>query len=432
MTGILLSLLLAAGSGSGGFGGGGGGGGGGSGGAGGGGSVGPWWLSLLIIGVIALGIVAAAVAAWRYRRRRRERVGRVELAAEEARMDDADFDPDAVRAAARELFVEIQRLWSEGDVEGLAERVGPDLMVEWRRRLDDFARKGWRNVVEVRSGPDVEYVGLVNRAGEAEDRVVVRVTARLEDFVRDRDGGVVLKDGERSTSTTLTEWWTLEPPGERWRLLSIEQEAEGRHHLDAPVVPVPWEDGRVRDEAVVEGAVAASLPEGARIGELADPDMAADARAAALDLASVDGRFAPDVLEAAVRRAVAGWLEAVDGDDGPLRAVASPGAAEALLYGDDETRRTRTVVRGLRVERVTIVALDAASEPARMVVEVEARGRRYVEDRDTADVVSGSKDADRRLAQRWTFALDGADATPWRLAEVASQASGPAPSPART
>lgn len=59
-----------------------------------------------------------------------------------------------------------------------------------------------------------------------------------------------------------------------------------------------------------------------------------------------------------------------------------------------------------------------------MTVEVEARGRRYTEDRDTADVVSGSRAADRGFAQRWTFRLDGADATPWRLVEVAVPSSG--------
>jgi predicted lipid-binding transport protein (Tim44 family) len=134
-----------------------------------------------------------------------------------------------------------------------------------------------------------------------------------------------------------------------------------------------------------------------------------------MDLALVDARFAPDVLEAAVRRAVAAWLEAVDGDDAPLRSVASADAVEALLYGGDSSGRTRTVVRGVRVERITIASVDVGSEPARMTVEVAARGRRYVEDRDTADVLRGSRHAERSFEQRWTFALDGADATPWRL-----------------
>jgi predicted lipid-binding transport protein (Tim44 family) len=50
---------------------------------------------------------------------------------------------------------------------------------------------------------------------------------------------------------------------------------------------------------------------------------------------------------------------------------------------------------------------------------VRIEGRRYVEDRDTAAVLGGSKDRDATLTQRWTFALTGDAQTPWRLVAVA-------------
>ena len=46
---------------------------------------------------------------------------------------------------------------------------------------------------------EVEYVGLTNREDDAEDRVVVRVTARLRDVVIDRNGNVI-KRTRRTTS----------------------------------------------------------------------------------------------------------------------------------------------------------------------------------------------------------------------------------------
>jgi hypothetical protein len=94
--------------------------------------------------------------------------------------------------------------------------------------------------------------------------------------------------------------------------------------------------------------VADGLPEGFTTADLAQVDFDGDARAHALDLSLADARFAPDVLEAAARRAVAAWAEAVDGDDAALERMASPGAASALLYGGDATRETRLVVRGPR------------------------------------------------------------------------------------
>ena len=218
----------------------------------------------------------------------------------------------------------------------------------------------------------------------------------------------------------MNEWWTLEPPGERWRLLSIEQDAEGRHNLDDALVATPSADARITDDSVVELAKDDAVPAGASVADIAPAQLDPDARVAALDLALADGRFNPDVLEVEVRRAVEAWREAIDGADDALDAVADRPAIDALLYGGDASRRTRVVVRGTRVERVAITTLDPHAQPATMTVQVTVRGRRYVEDRDTADVVSGSMVADPETTQRWTFALaaDAAAPLPWRLVAV--------------
>ena len=215
---------------------------------------------------------------------------------------------------------------------------------------------------------------------------------------------------------TLQEYWTLARRDGQWMVQSIEQRAEGDHQLDEPIVASPWsDDQRLEDESVTELAVADALPDGFTTADLAEVDFAGDARARALDLSVADGRFAPDVLEAAARRAVAAWAEAVDGDDAPLEAVASPDAVGELLYGGDATRKTRLVVRGPRVKRIRIEAVQVERVPATMTVGVELGGSRYVEDRDTTTVVSGSKDRATTFTERWTLALDGPADAPWRI-----------------
>jgi len=52
------------------------------------------------------------------------------------------------------------------------------------------------------------------------------------------------------------------------------------------------------------------------------------------------------VLEAAARRAVEAWAEAVDGKDAPLERLASREAVDELLYAGDSSRETRLVLRG--------------------------------------------------------------------------------------
>lgn len=428
----LLSIIAAAGDGTSRFGGDGGGGGSFGGGGGfdfnsnrsGGGSGGPGGTVatvvtlVVILAILGWILITTVTGSLRRKARHRARVRRVELAAAEAAEDDPDFDPDTVRRAAAELFLEVQRRWSENDIDGLRELVSPELMIEWSRRLRDFERRRWRNKVEPRGEPEVEYVGLVNREGEDDDRVVVHITCKLDDYVVDERGKVVTRKDTQRKRVTLRQWWTLQPPGDRWRLVSIEQDAEGVHHLDADVVPTPWSDRRVADEALVETAVAGKVPAGAAVKDIAPAYLADDARSVALDLSLADARFSPDLLEVAARRAVEAWMEAVDGEDEDLEALAEPAAVDVLLYGGTPRGRTRVVVRGADMQTVRIDEIDPHSDPPAMTVEVDLEATWYVENRDTAAVVSGDRGRRRELKQRWRFVLTDDEDVPWRLATV--------------
>jgi hypothetical protein len=126
------------------------------------------------------------------------------------------------------------------------------------------------------------------------------------------------------------------------------------------------------------------------------------------------------VLEAEVDYAVGAWAEAIDGDDGPLDAVASANAAQELLYPGDAAMNRRLVVRGPGVRSVKIVELDAQAKPPSMLVQLRVSGRRYVEDRTTTVVLSGDKSVQTSFTQHWRMALTGDDAHPWRIIAVES------------
>ena len=417
----LTPFLAQAGGGSSGFGGGGGGGGSGFGGGGGSGSgEGDPLVAVVVFGLVGLFLLYLTIHSIRYRRRVRERDARVRTASGEAAEDDGYFASDELERHAVALFRAAQTAWDARDRAALARLVGPDLLVEWSRRLDDFDAKGWHNRVEVLEDPTVHYVGITNREDDDEDRAVVRVTAKLRAYVLDRSGGRVMRKGEKNETIKLEEYWTLARRGGGWMVLSIEQRAEGDHHLEGAIVASPWSDEqRLGDESLTDLAVADGLPDGFTTADLAEVGFDGDARARALDLSVADARFSPDVLEAAARRAVEAWAEAVDGDDAALERVASPAAVGALLHQGDPARETRLVVRGPRVKRIAIRDVQVERLPATMTIDVELAGRRYVEDRDTAAVLSGSRDAAARFTERWTLALDGPDDSPWRIVEAA-------------
>ncbi|HLI61669.1 MAG TPA: Tim44-like domain-containing protein [Solirubrobacteraceae bacterium] len=358
----------------------------------------------------------AAQRGGRRRHRPSQRERRVELAAAEAAESDPAWAADEVRAAAVRLFKDIQAAWDAGDRGRLHALVGRDLMSEWERRLDDFERRGWRNHVQVLGEPTVELVGLTHRGDPASDRVVVRIDARMKDYVIDRFGRHLKRTGRLGETTRVREFWSLGRRGGRWQLISIEQNREGGHALEEQIVATPWADERgLRDAALVEGAVADAAPAGTSPAELVSVSYENDAQAAANDLSLADGRFAPDILEVAARRAVDAWATAIDGSDDALDAIATTRAKRELLYAGDTSGSLRMVVRGPVVRRIRIVGLDATAEPPTMTIEVDISGRRYLENRDTAAVVAGSRTRTQSFTERWTLSLSGDERQPWRI-----------------
>ncbi len=452
--------MARAGGGSSHFGGGGGGGGGSHfGGFGGGGSHGSYYggggsghigtgaiIAILIVaGVIGLGFLAVLLFGWWATRKSgasptvssslkegfsrtaiwrkgAERAKQVELASAEAADDDAAFAADVVKPAAAKLYKDIQAAWSENNTHQLKALVDDELFVEWERRLGDFEQKGWRNRVDVLNGPQVEYVGMRNVSDDSSDRVVVLIRATVQDYVVDRSGSRLSRtDDPSSDNQDVQEFWTLSKREGHWILHSIEQELEGQHALTDDIVATPWSDEKsMHDEAMIQNAVDEAAP---NVAEVADLDYEGDARAAATDLSLADGRFAPDVLEIAARRAVSGWAEAIDGEDDALLSIAHQDVARELLHPGDPSESTRVVVRGLEVKQIKILALDAAAAPPTMAIEVHLKGRRYIENRDTLVLVSGSQSKVTSFTERWTLALDGPAEQPWRIASVAATAS---------
>lgn len=352
----------------------------------------------------------------------RSRIPRTRSAAAEAGLDDPRYEPERVQAYVADLFCAIQAAWSQDDRARLASLVGPDLMVEWEERLRDFALKGWSNEVQVRGPVHVDYVGLRNVADAQERSVTVRVSARVRDVVIDRDGQTIHRRHSLLDTYHICEYWTLTPRADDgWLLASIEQHREGLHELDEPLIPSPWSDtASLRREATLEQARERSV-ENAEIAGIAGADFAEDARAAALDLSLVDDRFAPRVLAGEVEQAVRAWVEAIDGGDDALAGFAGGEVLNELLYPGDPDRRRRLVVRGLKVESMRILELDARENPPSMLVELRVSGHRYLEDRSTTTVVVGDRSVTTSFAPRWRMELTLDETHPWRIVSVEDQ-----------
>jgi len=161
-----------------------------------------------------------------HRRAVKKRERQVELAAAEAADQNDIFAPARVRAEAIRLFADVQLAWGNDDRVTLRRLVIPSLFTEWKRRLDEFSRKGWKNKVEPVGVPKIEYVGITRRRHDSADgsaadgdQVIVRIEAKLRDYVIDRSGRRIKRDGSATESVRMREqparerkswpaWWS--------------------------------------------------------------------------------------------------------------------------------------------------------------------------------------------------------------------------------
>ncbi|MFD7730363.1 Tim44-like domain-containing protein [Kitasatospora phosalacinea] len=308
---------------------------------------------------------------------------------------DATFDRAALESRAVWLYETAQRAWTGNDQATLREIMSPVLYGKWADELNDYASRGEVNVVEILSGPVVELVDVANRAGEVNDTVTFRITATLNDYVRSSYGAdAARKDG----STRPVEYWTLRKnqAGE-WIVSSVEQAAEGAHHLTDAIETDGWDQKEVAREAVLEVAGKTAVRGVGDILSLTNVSWSTDADTAAGDLSVLDGRFDRAVLEVAVERFLEEWVM----NDGSL---------------DFTSVRTadRTVMRDAVVRSVTVRSL-ASREPVVFRVAAAAEGVYYEVDRRSEQVLRGDAHERRPITLVFDLRMDDASADTWSV-----------------
>jgi len=343
-------------------------------------------------------------AAHRSDAKARERGAQVEAQVGALADTDATFDVDALKERMATLYVIAQHAWTNNDHATLKQILSPVLYGKWAEELHDYASRGEVNVVEIVSGPTVELVDVANREGETKDTVTFRVSATLNDYVRRRNGSnAVRADG----STRPIEYWTLRKNNSgTWIVASVEQAAEGAHHLTDAIETGTWDQKSIAQDAVLEVAAKTSAAGVSDVLSLTSVSWSSDADAAAGDVSLVDGRFDKSVLEVAIEQFLAEWAM----NDGSL---------------DFTSVRTvnRTVMRDATVSSIEVSTL-VSREPIVFRVTVAAEGLYYEVDRRTEEVLQG--DAHKRRPVTFTFdlRLDGPEAKGWTVVSADVQQAG--------
>ena len=322
----------------------------------------------------------------------------------DASLHEPMFAPDRVRDAVAEILATAAAMWQGEDARGA--RPDDDIVARWAGSVNTAL-----GPVRLRAAPKVEFLGVVNRPGEIEDRVVIRVELR---FWRDKR---VL--GE-SRTVRIEQWWTLGRERELWTLRSVAA-AQPAGALQRRLIPAEWADeDRLREEALAELAHSAVVARDVGLDDLVPAGL--PPVRALRDLAQVDGRFDETLLDAVLRHLVEAWEEACTGSSDPLAALATPQAVGQLRHPATANPALTFIISDAEFEGWELAEVDVSTRPPRVVVTLAVNAVRYVVDGRTGAHVVGSQHVRHGINLRWILGSIPTDHEVWRLLESSNPA----------
>lgn len=134
---------------------------------------------------------------------------------------DKNFDPDAFKETAQDLFFKIQAGWTRRSTSVLEPFVGNQLLSEYKVHFDKLKQQGHLNRLENIAVRNVDLIAA--GVQDLEIFVTVRFTANLLDYTVSETSGELIS-GDSENSIKFEEEWTFSSPVKerRWKLEGIE------------------------------------------------------------------------------------------------------------------------------------------------------------------------------------------------------------------
>lgn len=304
-----------------------------------------------------------------WRKMNRERLGRqrarvAERAVVEASLDDEAFSPELLLGTVREILDLAQRVWEDDALDEVARPDGR-LILSW---ADSVARAFGRGVRRV-GDPVVDVLHVVNRPGELEDRVMLRVRQRLTRSQRPTlaDPRIVVVDQR----------WTLGHTGRQWTLRSIEADPLAGALLETRLIPDEEADeDRLFEQSLAELARADRQQQQIDLDALMPVGVPGGKRL--LELSQLDGRFDVALLEAVLRHIIDAWQEASTGSSTPLRELSTHGAVRGVRRPVPNEPACVLMVKDLRLDHWAVRAVDPARQPPQVKIALKVTAVRYL------------------------------------------------------
>jgi hypothetical protein len=348
-----------------------------------------------------IGTILSEARHRRLARKAHRRAERSYYAAIEAAEDNPSFAPETIEWSARLVVALAQRVWSDRDDRELDGRSDGALILAWARARQSQLGE----VINVKGRPAVELLRVVNRGGEDEDRVIVRVGLRLR---CEHANAAPLGGGY---TVHLDERWTLGRDEDLWVLRSVDGNPLTEPVLAAPLIPNrASDDERLTEESLAELAQAHRLGTDAALSELVSPDERPNL--AMLDLSVLDDRFLPPLVAAELTHLLDAWEIATSGSMSPLSMRASTEATIALL---SPTPGLRLIIRDAMLQSWLPTNLKLSLQPPSIELMLTINAVCYCVG-DDGSTRMGEPRRPSSVTLRWVLELTDDPQIPWRLA----------------
>ncbi len=178
------------------------------------------------LGIAWLALARDAARRWRSERWATRRSRQAEAGSIEASLEIEAFAPERVRETVHEILALVTAVWTGTDEPSLERRSDAGVIGSWA--LSHGSDTG----THIQGRPRVDLLRVVNRAGDTEDRVSVRVRGRVHQHHASTPLG--------PHTVSFDERWTLGRNGEGWELLEFDADPLASELLRAQVIPADW------------------------------------------------------------------------------------------------------------------------------------------------------------------------------------------------
>ena len=328
----------------------------------------------------------------------RARLARAALA--EASLEDPRFALEEVRDTVDAILAVAEHVWRDGH-QGWSGTARPDgaYIERWARSvLTDFGEGA-----QMTGKPAIDVLGVVNRPDESDAQILLRVRLRFHTTYPLPVPSIARTDLR----------WTLTRKDDTWSLLSIDTHPLTDPLLERPLVPAAWaDDERLREASLTELGEEDAAPR-EDLSDLIVADMPAAQQL--IELAQLDGRFDPDLLNARLVHILEAWEQASMGPTSRLWAVATPQAGDVLLSPPSPGHQepVRLVLRDAVLERWKALKLLVSAAPYRIHVSVSISASIYLVRWPQGTYLTGEVRARQEIDLSWTLELT--EPAAWQL-----------------